>query len=103
VSKPGDDDKQPERAAFKRLDRSVGRALGRLRELQARAEEAEGRAAELGELVKRFTKDEGEPSRMLTRLRNLEHENAELRSRLERGREAVERLLARIRFLEEQR
>ena len=36
-------------------------------------------------------------------LRSLEEENQDLRGRLEKGRQGVERLLARIRFLEGQR
>ncbi len=39
---------------------------------------------------------------MLTRLKRLEAENADLRSRLTRGRAGVDRLLAKIRFLENQ-
>jgi len=38
----------------------------------------------------------------LTRLKNLESENQELLDRLKMGKAGVERLLARIRFLEEQ-
>jgi len=38
----------------------------------------------------------------MTRLKRLEDENAELRDRLEAGREGVERMIARIRFLENQ-
>jgi hypothetical protein len=39
---------------------------------------------------------------MVSRLRALEEENADLRSRIDQGREGVERLLAKIRFLENQ-
>jgi hypothetical protein len=39
---------------------------------------------------------------MLTRLEKLESENQDLLFRVEKGKEGVERLLARIRFLEEQ-
>jgi hypothetical protein len=40
---------------------------------------------------------------MHVRLRELENENLELRDRLGRGRDTVERLVARLRFLEDQR
>jgi predicted nuclease with TOPRIM domain len=103
VSKPDDDGRQPERIAFKELEGLVTNALDRLSELRARAESAEGKNLELSELLRRFTQDEGEAGRFLTRLRSLEAENADLRGRLEKGREGVERLLAKIRFLEEQR
>ena len=38
----------------------------------------------------------------MSRLKGLEQENADLRARLERGRDGVDRMLARIRFLENQ-
>ena len=103
MSNPEDNGEQPEKAAFQRLEAMVGKALDEISVLRARAEEAEARGAEFEELVKRFTQDEGEASRLLSRLERLEAENADLSSRLERGREGVERLLAKIRFLEEQK
>jgi predicted nuclease with TOPRIM domain len=57
---------------------------------------------ELSELVKRFTGDDAEAGLMLTRLKRLEDENADLRGRLDQGRAGVERMIARIRFLENQ-
>jgi hypothetical protein len=54
-------------------------------------------------LVKRFTGDDAEAGRMLTRMKGLEDENEDLRGRLKTGRAGVDRLLAKIRFLEEQR
>ncbi len=103
MSKPAADGEQPERVAFKELEKIVGTSLERLRDLEARATGAEVRSAELTELLARFTGDEAEAGRLLTRLRMLETENADLRERLEKGRQGVERLLAKIRFLEEQR
>lgn len=92
-----------ERAAFRALEQAAGEALDRLRGLHARATEAEARSAELAELLKRFTADGSEAGRLLTRLGDLEAENADLRGRLETGREGVDRMLARLRFLEDQR
>lgn len=99
MSQPGDD-----RGAdgFARLEDAVGELLDRLAETRVRAHAAEQKSDELAELVQRFTGDEQEAEQLMTRLKALETENADLRSRLERGREGVERMIARIRFLESQ-
>lgn len=89
-------------AAFARLEGAIGQLLERLTAARARAGAAEAKNAELAQLVKRFTGDEEEAGQLMSRLRSLEDENEELRSRLERGREGVERMIARIRFLENQ-
>ena len=68
-----------------------------------RAEEAEKTSAELNELMRRVAGNPAEAGDLLTRLKLLEDENADLRSRLERGKAGVDRLLAKVRFLEEQR
>ncbi len=52
--------------------------------------------------MQRFTGDEQEAEELMRRLRSLEKENEDLRGRLERGRAGVERMIARIRFLESQ-
>lgn len=96
-------DGRPERAAFRALDDAVSGLLASLREARARAEEEAARAAEVEALAQRFTGDQEAAEGVLSRLVALEKENAELKARLERGREGVDRLLARIRFLEEQR
>ena len=67
-----------------------------------RKAKTEAKSAELSELVKRFTGDDAEAGRMLTRLKRLEDENSDLRGRLDQGRAGVERMIARIRFLENQ-
>lgn len=103
MSKPGDESgPADERAAFGRLERAVGRLLDRLETTTMRAEAAEARAEEMGTLLKRFTADEGEAERLLSRLERLERENTELRGRLQEGRDGVDRMIARIRFLENQ-
>jgi len=103
VSNSGGSAAPTDRVAFQRLERAVGEALARLERTRLRAEAAEARSGEFQELLKRFTGDEGAAPRLLTRLKALEVENEDLRTRLEKGREGVERLLARIRFLEGQR
>ncbi len=77
--------------------------MERLGALRARAVEAEGRERDLQELLRRFTGDPEEAGRLLGRLRALQAENEDLRERLAKGREGVERILARLRFLEDQR
>jgi len=103
VSNPGGKAEQADRVALKALEKAVGQALDALEKARARAHTAEARSAELGKLLQRFTRDEGEAPLLLSRLETLERENEDLRGRLEKGREGVERLLGRIRFLEEQR
>jgi len=103
VSNPEDSDTPTEREALRELERAVGRALDRLGGLRKRAEAAEATSSELEELLRRFTGDAAEAGRMLTRLKSLEEENADLRARIAKGRQGVERMLARFRFLEEQR
>lgn len=88
--------------AFTRLEAAVGQVMDRLVAVRGRAETAEARSAELAQLVQRFTGNEEEAGRLMTRLKRLEDENAELRQRIEEGREGVERMIARIRFLENQ-
>jgi len=102
VSKPADNGGAPERAAFAALEGAVGRALDRLTSMTERVQAAETKSVELSELVKRFTGDDAEAGRMLTRLKRLEEENGDLRRRLDEGRAGVDRMIARIRFLENQ-
>ena len=101
MSKP-EDDREGGRDGFSRLEDAVGELLDRLAETRVRAHAAESKNAELAELVRRFTGDQAEADQLMNRLKALETENEDLRSRLERGREGVERMLARIRFLESQ-
>ena len=103
MSNPEDSAAQAEHAALHELDRAVGAAVARMRSLRVRAEEAASRARDAQEILRRFTGDPEEATRLLGRMRALEAENADLRQRLARGREGVERMLARLRFLEEQR
>ena len=103
MSNTGGSGDRSDRAALTELESAVGGLLDRLADVSTRAEEAEGKSEELEELVKRFTGDDAEAGRMLTRLDGLEEENQDLRGRLKRGRAGVDKLLAKIRFLEEQR
>jgi len=52
--------------------------------------------------VRRFTGNEAEAGELMNRLKGLETENVELRGRLEAARAGVDRMIARIKFLENQ-
>jgi chromosome segregation ATPase len=100
VSNPagnGARDRQP----LDELEGAIGDMLDRLTWMNERMALAQEKSEELEELLRRFTGHE-EPAEMVSRLRGLEKENADLRSRIAQGRESVERLLAKIRFLENQ-
>lgn len=103
MSNTGGNQGQPERLALQELDAAVGGLIEELAATAARASEAEAKSADLEELVKRFTGDDAEATRLLTRLKEIEAENSDLKARFELGRAGVDRLLARIKFLEEQR
>jgi hypothetical protein len=95
-------DAEPDRAAFDVLERAIDDVLDRLEWLRERASLAEEKGEDLQELLQRFTGSEVDAAQMIARLRHLESENADLRSRLDQGRAGVDRLLAKIRFLEGQ-
>ncbi len=103
MSNSEDNGEQPERAAFQKLEQAVGSLMERVGRTRERALAAESRSLELDTLLARFTEDGDAAGQLLDRLHELEAENGDLRDRLSRGREGVERLLARIRFLEGQR
>lgn len=96
-------DSGPGADALARLEALVARAAARIREVEASQAEAERRVDELDRILSGITSDQVRPSALLERVHALEAENAELRRRIAGGREGVERLLAKIRFLEEQR
>lgn len=93
---------RPEREAFAALESAVAHALERLAHMSRRVQAAEAKSAELDEVVRRFTGGDAEASMVLTRLRHLEEENEDLQRRLSEGRAGIERLLAKVRFLENQ-
>jgi predicted RNase H-like nuclease (RuvC/YqgF family) len=100
VSNPADDGSRPPGEALDDLEGVVRQMLERLEAVTARAETAERESAKLNEVMRRFTGDPDESRDLLTRLKQLEDENHDLRTRLDDGRAGVERLIARIRFLE---
>lgn len=104
MSNPEDNrsQKSTEFQAFSRLERAVAEAGARIRELRSNLEKARDRGLEMEGLLQSFTGGEVDPSSLLARLQALEAENLDMKERLEKGKTGVERLLARIRFLEEQ-
>ena len=92
-----------DRQGLAALEAAVSRTLGEIKELRRRAAEATERSAELERLLASFQSGAESPGRMKERLEGLETENRELRARMTQARETVERLLARIQFLEDQK
>jgi predicted RNase H-like nuclease (RuvC/YqgF family) len=92
-----------DRQALARLERAVGGLLSELDHLREQASRGDVRVRDLEDLLRRFTKGEDDPARLLVKVAELEEENSRLKERIHEGREGVERLLARIRFLEDQR
>ena len=103
MSNPAGNGEGLEQAAFIELERIVDAALRHLGEVTRRAEMAEDRNAEFESLIKRFAGDEGDAGQVLHRLAELEEDNEDMRSRLEAGQVSVDKLIAKIRFIEEQK
>jgi predicted RNase H-like nuclease (RuvC/YqgF family) len=90
-------------APFSDLNDAVEKALRELKRLREKSSRVEIKNAELEELLKGIAGGTQSPAEMAHNVKVLSNENQDLRSRLDQGRESVERLLTRIRFLEEQR
>ena len=103
MSNPAGNGEGLEQAAFIELERIVDAALRHLGEVTRRAEMAEDRNAEFESLIKPFAGDEGDAGQVLHRLAELEEDNENMRSRLEAGQVSVDKLIAKIRFIEEQK
>jgi predicted nuclease with TOPRIM domain len=78
-----------------RLLRSHGALKTRLSQTEARLREVEGMLGKLG-------RGEVDVAGLSAEVERLSSENAMLRARMDEGRDAVERLLSRVRYLEEQ-
>lgn len=87
---------------FARLESAVRRLIRRSAELRTELRSARARNRELMELLAPIAEGEAGPESVVERLRAAEDERRELEGRLERGRQVVERMMARIRFLEDQ-
>ena len=100
MSNPADNEGQSVQEGFVVLQQAVDQAIDQLSTMSERIGLIEAKNTELAKLVERFTGDELEADRIVTQVRELEAENTELRDRLVRGREGVDRLLTKIQFLE---
>ena len=92
----------PERQALSRLEAVAERLIEERAAVADQAREAEDRVRELKTLLSEFPEGKVDMvilEKAITRLRD---QNAELKGRMAEGREGVERILSRIRFLENQ-
>ncbi len=85
------------------LELAVGRVVAEVRGLRRRAKEAEERAERIDELLREFSEGSEDPGTLARKVAKLEGENEALRARIRRGREGIDRIMARIRFLEDRR
>lgn len=102
MSKPADNASASPDQAFKALEGAVKQLLGTVDDLTARVEAAEQKSAELNETMQKYAGAPEAAGEVLTRLQALEAENEDLRQRLAQGREGIDRVLARVRFVENQ-
>lgn len=86
-----------------RLEEAVARALTELQTARDTAKEAAERAEHNERLLRQLADGQHDPAALARRVAKLEAENEDLRDRIGRGREAVDRVLASIRFLEDRR
>jgi chromosome segregation ATPase len=104
VSNSGDNKAEVAQArAFSRLEAAAARLLEERRRASERAERAEARVAELEAHLAAVASDGDDPVELKSSISRLQSEKEDLVERIERGREGVDRLLSRIRFLQEQR
>lgn len=103
MSGSADDSSQGAREGLQSLENAVTELLERLGEALETAEAAQARRDEVEALLRDMTDGKADPAEMSGRLSELEEENADLRRRIDEGAEGVDRLLSRIRFLENQR
>lgn len=96
------EDEPLERQALLRLEGAVGRLLDEMETLRARIRREEARVVEAEAMMRDVTRGALDPAELERRVRELDAENADLRARIGEGKEGVERLLARIRFMEDQ-
>lgn len=89
--------------ALGRLETVVARLLVERRKAAERVQKAEKRVADLEARMAASAADNGDPVELKKAISRLEAEKTELIGRMETGREGVDRLLSRIRFLKDQR
>ena len=85
------------------LEKAIDVAIVEVRAARERAGEAEERVERSAAMLRQFVEGNEDPGALSRRVAALEAENEDLRRRIERGREGVDRILASIRFLEDRR
>ena len=91
----------PRPPGLDRLAEAVADAVQEIESLRARLAQAEARVGESDELLREFVGGKQDPADLARRLNQLEEENKALRARIEDGRASVERVLAKIQFMED--
>ncbi len=87
--------------ALSALEAGVGRLLEELSRMSMRTRRAEARVRDLEALLRRFTRGDADPGELQETITELRAENRELKDRIREGRAQVDRLLSRVRFLDE--
>jgi hypothetical protein len=90
-------------AEVQRLTVLVRRLLGEWEQYRQRTTTAEARVRELESALRDLTSGGVDPLALAQRVQALEHENRFLARRLDRARESVKRISARLQFLDEDR
>ncbi len=100
----GEPEPRPERPVeWDRLELSIRRLLDDYERWRERARAADRRIQELDAALREISSGGLDPMALSARVDELEAENRALQDRLEQARERVSRLVARLRFLEEER
>ena len=87
--------------AVERLGKAVTAALEQVEQLRGEVVRMHAQGEALEGLLKGGTSGEVGPREMIEQLQILEEENRDLRTRLDQGRAGVDRILARVKFMEE--
>jgi len=85
-----------------RLELAVRRLLDEHEAARRRLDQSRRRVAELEEAVRQVASGVIDPAALTARLDALEEENRMLRERLAQAHQAVSRIMARLRFIEEE-
>ncbi len=86
-----------------RLESAVDRIIAEVSATRQRLEKARERTNRSDELLRDFVDGTLDPGALSRRLAELEAENENLRLRIQQGREGIDQILAKIRFLEHRR
>lgn len=91
-----------ERQALSRLEDAVLQLIESRADIESRALEAQERIDGLEKLLGQSQEGDRDVTGLQDTLGELKAQNADLRARISEGREGVDRLLSRIRFLDDQ-